>query len=238
MTSLSYDDPFIVLGASNNVLEVYELYGATTHVRLDRDSAEQDVRRSATATPVSPKDSLRLVHRRILHGHTGGVQSVALEDGRCVSGGADGNVMVWNLGERFNEGDSIASVVRRHKRSSRPAQKQATRSVADRSDATSSVDVGDADEAVSMTHVLTLQTPSRNTLDDIAEVDDEQGAVTQTSLHSALASSTRQDTSRGIIRWVSTTFDKIVSIVTYPNPSPDSTDLLPSRERVQIWNFG
>lgn len=239
ITSLSYDDPFIVLGFTNNVLEVYELYGATTHVRLDCQSTDQHRARSATATPESSAGSLRLIHRRILYGHTGGVQSVALQDGRCVSGGADGNVMVWNLGERISAADSVASVVRQHKQSVRTSLTPKKYSFGECSDATSSIDMDKVEDTLDMTHLMTLQTPTRSSLGDSAQQhESDVPGLPPTSLQAALERSKRQDTSRGIIRWVSTTFDKIVSIVTYPSQGSNPQDAIPSRERVQIWKFG
>lgn len=74
--AITYDDPYLVVGSQDNHLEVYELRG-----------------------DVAPAP-LRLAHRRVLYGHMGSVLSVALEDGRCVSGSSDGSVMVWALADR------------------------------------------------------------------------------------------------------------------------------------------
>ncbi|PWN50241.1 hypothetical protein IE53DRAFT_387461 [Violaceomyces palustris] len=125
VTSVTYDEPFVILGAEDNLIEVYEVLGASTFVRSQRSyhksdpcrpSAEmEEVEEEAVATETPRRTNLtrgtggplRIVHRRALYGHTGGVQSVALEDGRCVSGGSDGSVMVWSLGgnDRLEEED-------------------------------------------------------------------------------------------------------------------------------------
>ena len=58
------------------------------------------------AVPASPgklssAPALRLRHVRTLFGHTSGVDSVSVLDGRCVSTGRDG-VKVWELPQRDN----------------------------------------------------------------------------------------------------------------------------------------
>lgn len=94
VTAIEHSDPFIVTSRSDNTLDVFEVVSApllatrphphnTIHLRTDAPS------------------KLRVVHRRTLFGHTAGVRSVAIEaGGRCVSGGDDGQVKVWQLGER------------------------------------------------------------------------------------------------------------------------------------------
>ena len=250
-TSLTYDDPFVVVGASDNLLEVYELLGATTHVRRDLEAATASVSRSATATPVSQRDALRLVHRRSLHGHTGSVHSVALEDGRCVSGSADGSVMVWSLGDRSNETDSIASVLRH----ARGANVTGYRGGAGaRSSSSTILEEEEAEEAASqMTHVLTLRTPMEADQSDAILPNEKHTESARSaciryqgpSLGHLVRSRVLDRQTSGVIRWVSTAFDKIVSIVTYPDPAlslshasgiPSSAETL--RERVQVWSFG
>ncbi|SPO32762.1 uncharacterized protein UTRI_05733_B [Ustilago trichophora] len=247
-TSLTYDDPFVVVGASDNLLEVYELLGATTYVRRDLDASPASLPRPATATPVSQRDALRLIHRRRLHGHTASVHSVALEDGRCVSGSADGSVMVWSLGDRSNETDSIASVMRNTRRSAY------TKATGAASTSSTILEEEEGDEAAShMTHVLTLRTPTELDPQDSRVVHDRhtnpvrpsQPRRMGPSLGQLVRSRVLDRQSRGVIRWVSTAFDKIVSIVAYPDAvsSPNqvssvSTDARYQRERVQVWSFG
>ncbi|SNX87660.1 uncharacterized protein MEPE_06370 [Melanopsichium pennsylvanicum] len=246
-TSLTYDDPFVVVGASDNLLEVYELLGATTFVRRGPDAIRGTTSRSATATPLTQRDALRLIHRRSLHGHTGSIHSVSLEDGRCVSGSADGSVMVWTLGDRSNETDSIASF-RRNARAT-------ARGVGPRSTSSTILEEEEGDEAASrMTHVLTLRTQMELDQADLSSSAEKHIMCTRAfparrigpSLGQLVRSRVLDRQARGVIRWVSTAFDKIVSIVAYPDASPlstsslndTSTDLRQSRERVQVWSFG
>lgn len=248
-TSLTYDDPFVVVGASDNLLEVYELLGATTYVRRDPDTNSTPPSRSATATPVSQRDSLRLIHRRSLHGHTGSVHSVALEDGRCVSGSADGSVMVWSLGDCSNETDSIASMMRTARATARGHIHADASRTGTRSTSSTIMEEEEAEEAAShMTHVLTLRTPIELNPDDTNQhhSNSQLRAPHQRRLAPSLAQLVRSRVldrqARGVIRWVSTAFDKIVSIVAYTDTWPDSNNALIEpqypRERVQIWSFG
>ncbi|SJX65358.1 uncharacterized protein SRS1_15629 [Sporisorium reilianum f. sp. reilianum] len=251
-TSLTYDDPFVVLGASDNLIEVYELLGATTFVRrTPRDiHSPASASRSATATPSSPTQGLRLVHRRSLHGHTGSVHSVALEDGRCVSGGADGSVMVWSLGDRANETDSIASAMRHVRATARSLErKDAKKGVGPKSTSSTLVEDEEGDEAAShMAHVLTLRT-SIEAEPQQAETwnpNDKQSGYSRArdarsfgpSLGQMVRSRVLDRQARGVIRWVSMAFDKIVSIVDFTGAGHASIESQQPRERVQVWSFG
>lgn len=238
-TSLTYDDPFVVVGASDNLLEVYELLGATTHIRRDLDPASTSMPRSATATPASQRDALRLIHRRSLHGHTGSVHSVALEDGRCVSGSADGSVMVWSLGDRSNETDSIASVMRNASRGG----------VGGRSTSSTILEEEEGEEAATnMMHVLTLRSPMELESGDASRSETRSSqarARLGPSLGQLVKNRVLDRQVRGVIRWVSTAFDKIVSIVAYTDPasgleimSRAADNAIYPRERVQVWSFG
>jgi hypothetical protein len=231
-TTLTYDDPFVVVGASDNMLDVYELVGATTYVR--QGAPTLGAGRSATATSLAAREALQLVHRRRLHGHTGSVHSVALEDGRCVSGGADGSVMVWSLGDRANDTESIASFMRSARATARGA-----------GNASATMDEEDAEQAASsMTHVLTLRTPME--AEDRVQVGRAPGQTPQAglSLSQIVRSRVFDRQARGVIRWVSTAFDKIVSVVAYSDASRTChADALEetagqARERIQVWSFG
>ncbi|TKY90216.1 hypothetical protein EX895_000214 [Sporisorium graminicola] len=258
-TSLTYDDPFVVLGASDNLIEVYELLGATTFVRrTPRDShTPAPTSRSATATPASPTQGLRLVHRRSLHGHTGSVDSVALEDGRCVSGGADGSVMVWSLGDRANETDSVASVMRHVRASARGSERRdGTNGIGSKSTSSTILDQEEGDEAAThMAHVLTLRSSMEPELSEseLRDPNDKHSGYNQArdarplgpSLGQMVRSRVLDRQTRGVIRWVSTAFDKIVSIVAYTDAMSgliaagnSSTEAQQPRERVQVWSFG
>lgn len=231
-TTLTYDDPFVVVGASDNMLDVYELVGATTHVRQGVPTL--GAARSDTATPLSSREALQLVHRRRLHGHTGSVHSVALEDGRCVSGGADGSVMVWSLGDRANDTESIASFMRNTRATARGAD-----------NASAAMDEEDAEQAASsMTHVLTLRTPVE--AEDRVQVARTQAQTPQAglSLSQIVRSRVLDRQARGVIRWVATAFDKIVSVVAYSDASrtchADASEETAGQahERIQVWSFG
>ncbi|GAC98340.1 hypothetical protein PHSY_005933 [Pseudozyma hubeiensis SY62] len=254
-TSLTYDDPFVVLGASDNLVEVYELVGATTFVRTDTEErqAHTSTSRSATATPASHRQGLRLVHRRSLHGHTGSVHSVALEDGRCVSGGADGSVMVWSLGERSSETESIASAMRRARATALGAERrEQSKHTSARSTSSTLLEEDGEEAAIHMSHVLTLRSPTISQESEVWSLDDDvacQSTPTNArrfgpSLGQLVGSRLFDRQARGVIRWVSTAFDKIVSIVAYTEATSNSANagIIPidgqqPRERVQLWSF-
>lgn len=108
VTSIEHSHPFIVTSRVDNTIDVYEV-----------------TRSASWSSPVAPsQESLQVVHRRTLFGHTARVSSVALlpstsdrdreRDGgadphvgeadvsaldsiRCVSAGDDGAVKVWQL---------------------------------------------------------------------------------------------------------------------------------------------
>jgi hypothetical protein len=65
------DGKWVVLAGTDNVIQVYRLFG-----------------RPAPG---------RLTFVRTLHGHINGIHSLALSDGRCVSIGNDGSIWVWDL---------------------------------------------------------------------------------------------------------------------------------------------
>lgn len=256
-TSLTYDDPFVVLGASDNLVEVYELLGATTIFRRGVDDlhAQTPASRSATATSSSPRQTLRLVHRHSLHGHTGSVHSVALEDGRCVSGGADGSVMVWNLGDRSNETDSIASAMRHVRAEARGFERQnhANDFIARSANSAFNHEREEEEEeetATDISHVLTLRSPTAVEELVALGLDAEAGhaeAVNArpfgTSLGHIVRSRLLDRQARSVVRWVSTAFDKIVSIVAYTDATSSSAaadDFAGAQrplERVQVWSF-
>ena len=91
VTSVIYDAPYLVLGTTANVLDVYRVAEPSASV-----SGGARVGRAASAMP--PGAPLRIMHCRTLYGHTSRVSSVALRNGRCVSGASDGSVRVWSMG--------------------------------------------------------------------------------------------------------------------------------------------
>ncbi|WFD02853.1 hypothetical protein MOBT1_001540 [Malassezia obtusa] len=100
VTSVMYDDPYIVVGTSANVLDVYRVEHAAS------DLGAAPCGRALSATPRA--NALRIVHCRTLHGHTSRVCSVALSDGRCVSGASDGSVRIWSM--RPAPGEHVATL--------------------------------------------------------------------------------------------------------------------------------
>lgn len=97
VTAIEHSDPFIVTSRSDNTLDVFEVTSKPSYSTQRQSHAFNTLhlRNDELA------DRLRIVHRRTLFGHTARVASVAIEEGgRCVSGGDDGTVKVWQLGER------------------------------------------------------------------------------------------------------------------------------------------
>lgn len=92
VTSVMYDAPYLVLGTTANLLDVYRVEEPSAPA----PGAGARVGRAASATPAGAP--LRVVHCRTLYGHTSRVCSVALRNGRCVSGASDGSVRVWSMG--------------------------------------------------------------------------------------------------------------------------------------------
>lgn len=79
ITGLEHSAPYVVVSRSDNTLDVFEIV--------------DDVSSTAAMGGDPP---LKVIHRRTLFGHTGSVGAVAVDGGRCVSGGEDG-VKVWEL---------------------------------------------------------------------------------------------------------------------------------------------
>lgn len=97
VTAIEHSDPFIVTSRSDNTLDVFEVVSTPLAARLPHSHTTIHLR----TDELTASSKLRVVHRRTLFGHTAGVRSVAIEaGGRCVSGGDDGQVKVWQLGER------------------------------------------------------------------------------------------------------------------------------------------
>lgn len=96
VTSLEYSTPYLVASKADNTLDVFQLVSFPPPPPTRLPSAHQHLHLRTDLTPQEGK--LHLVHRRTLFGHTSRVTSVAVEEGgRCVSGGDDGVVKVWQL---------------------------------------------------------------------------------------------------------------------------------------------
>lgn len=96
VTSIEHSDPFIVTSRSNNTLDVYEVVSSSPPVTIKPPSSSRTI---STRDHSLNSNTLSVVHRRTLFGHTARVASVAVEGkaGRCVSAGDDGAVKVWQL---------------------------------------------------------------------------------------------------------------------------------------------
>ena len=266
--SITFDDPFVVVGSEDNLLEVFELIGS---VRVLGSNAHGS----------ASKQPLRLVHRGTVNGHTGSVESVSLEDNRLVSGSKDGSVMVWSLDEeasiphrprpkRSREGDRRTarkfSLLSTGQHSSGPSEDaQSARTI-------TAASIISAVQACHVRHVSTLSPSKRSwqasaesmpivkmidanadgSLDEDPErplaaisISNREKHIQEYSLPAlALAhlQNGREDDrrqgatvkrprtdGRSVIRLVSASFDKIVSVF--------SVGDRPSSEVVQVWSF-
>ena len=269
LLSITFDEPFLVVGSRDNLLEVFELVGGTRFLR--RPTAP-------TGTSSPSTRPLRLLHRASAHGHTGSVESVALEEGRLVSGSQDGSVIVWSLGDHGIDTDAdlrstATSASAGGGACSRPSKRRRFLRVGEGSDDVSATSLASTRAFDAMHQVITLTAPAiQSEMDDdgsvavvhIADSDEsdqeqqqperyavrEQGravpfsnrqAVEEDySLPSLAAAHLSQippssparvapATPRTAIRHVSTSFDKIVSIVAAADPLRS--------EAVQVWSF-
>ncbi|KAK4698631.1 hypothetical protein P7C70_g7643, partial [Phenoliferia sp. Uapishka_3] len=95
VTSIEHADRWIVTSRKDNTIDVYEVVDAGFDSPGSLQTGPNTIR---TSTALSTT-TLSIVHRRTLFGHTASVSSVAVDDeGRCVSGGVDGRVRVWDVG--------------------------------------------------------------------------------------------------------------------------------------------
>lgn len=217
LTSLSYEDPFVVVGTRDNDVFCFRVDGATT----GGDTVEEQ--------------PLSVCHVRTLHGHTGTVHSVSLNGGRCVTGGSDGSVRIWRLG------DEELSVAR----------------------ATGLVATLEGRLRRGLGKVITLRSPkadspvstSRPALKRKREATEETGVDVSMPMSLAdILRQARQAASTGtsavhspssVIRWVASAFDRIISVSAAPTATRSNGPSCRSEigqekrdeELVQIWNF-
>ncbi|ORY34893.1 hypothetical protein BCR39DRAFT_515436 [Naematelia encephala] len=82
------DGRWCVLAGEDNQIEVYSLPTP-----------------SPSPPPSTPAKPASIVHSQTLLAHSAAVTSISLSSGRCVSGGKDGRVLVWELDEDEEEED-------------------------------------------------------------------------------------------------------------------------------------
>lgn len=187
--SISYDEPYLVIGSDDNLLDVYEVCGAFA------DSLDSEAGPNLSVP-------LTLIHRRVLYGHMGSVLSVAIQDGRCVSGSSDGSILVWSLARNGSKDGNPSCPV---------------------------------EEDLMGRPVVTLRCPSSSTSPAkqtaSSPSDDEPSSLrnllprmqnSETSSSTPFAASVDNMSPRpGIIKWVSTAFDKVLSVISADPKSPD-----------------
>ena len=78
------DGRWCVLAGENNQIQVYSL---------------------PTPSPSPPPKSVPIVHSQTLLAHSAAVTSISLWAGRCVSGGRDGRVLIWELDQDLFENE-------------------------------------------------------------------------------------------------------------------------------------
>ncbi|WWD20152.1 hypothetical protein CI109_104628 [Kwoniella shandongensis] len=99
-SAVGSDGRWCVLAGEDNMIQVYSLPSTTAAPSPDAPTAR------GNAPPPMP-----IVHSQTLLAHSAAVTSVALSAGRCVSGGRDGRVLVWELDEEV-DGESEGRVGR------------------------------------------------------------------------------------------------------------------------------
>ncbi|UZJ57414.1 hypothetical protein CBS101457_006734 [Exobasidium rhododendri] len=210
LTSLSYEDPFIVVGTEDNEVICFKVAGTTQTVD------------AASALSPSPL-SLSLVCT--FQGHTGSVHSVSLNEGRCVTGGGDGSVRVWKLGD---EEESVANAA----------------GLLTTMDASLRKGLG---KVVTIGSSLSLGKRKRR-LDEREETNSSAPLTLAEILREAQTASNelgRGVSSSAVVRWVASAFDQIISIsaIKRHSPIPGSCRseigacFEKEEEQVQIWNF-
>lgn len=85
------DGRWCVLAGEDNQIQVYSL---PTPTSTPSPSSTPPSQQASSATRVSS-----IVHSQTLLAHSSAVTSISLFSGRCVSGGRDGRVLVWELDE-------------------------------------------------------------------------------------------------------------------------------------------
>jgi hypothetical protein len=211
-TSLSYEDPFIVVGTKDNDVICFKVAGTTKCI----DSLPLLL-------------PLTITHVCAFQGHTGTVHSVSLNEGRCVTGGSDGSVRIWKLGDEEHAVAKAAGLLTTIDASLRKG----------------------LGKVVTIGSSLALGKRKRS------EAGPETSSSSSSNLPLTLAEILleAQDASRGrgragsasssaVVRWVTSAFDQIISVSaiksvpsTSINCRMEANGTEREEEQVQIWNF-
>ncbi|WVF68594.1 hypothetical protein IAT40_003363 [Kwoniella sp. CBS 6097] len=107
-TGVGSDGRWCVLSGEGSQIQVYSLPHHTQ--RYDHDISENDTALDENGTRFRKRRVLDeeetpqpIVHSQTLLAHSTEITSLALSSGRCVSGGRDGRVLVWELDEDADE---------------------------------------------------------------------------------------------------------------------------------------
>lgn len=220
LTSLSYEDPFVVVGSRDNGVFCF---------RVDKGKDNYG------------SEALSIRYLRTLHGHTGSVHSVSLNGGRCVTGGSDGKVQVWYLGDEealIARATGVISMLKGRIRSNlgkvTSLRLSDARSERKRRQKRKLSDATNSEDEASNWKPLTLADIRKHHI--------------YPSTKSPIASQPMH-----VIRWVTSAFDRIISVTSnerYRYEDREHSAILPSScrveaqhegqnedESVQIWNF-
>lgn len=204
LTSLSYEEPFVVVGSRDNGVFCF---------RVD--------------APEKRSKSISIRYLRTLQGHTGSVHSVSLNGGRCVTGGSDGKVQVWHLGDEEVSIARATGVISMLKGRIRSNLGKA-----------SSLRLSDARSEKKLGQKRKLSESTNS--EDISSLAD----IWNYHIYSSTKSQPMH-----VIRWVTSAFDRIISVTSnerYQNEDRECSSVFrPScgieaqheEESVQIWNF-
>lgn len=206
---LSFEAPFVVVGSSDNGISVFRVL----------DSME-----------AGESGLLTVEHLTSLQGHTGTVHSVSLNEGRCVTGGSDGSVRVWKLGD---EEAALADATGVQIDASWKPGMGNLVTLQSPSFASSSSSSAAAAAAASTYPASKLQSHTQQRAKTLADILCE--------IRSASADEGGSPRS-AIIRWVASAFDRIVSVTSaHIAPSSSSScrgeSLESEEEQVQVWSF-
>jgi hypothetical protein len=106
VTSIEHSSPWIVTSRSDNTIEVFRIVSDTSSIPCSSPPSRSPLKTPSRTAAAGrrrgdERETFGVRYHSTLYGHTAAVESVSLgEGGRCVSGGADGKVKVWQLRRR------------------------------------------------------------------------------------------------------------------------------------------